>query len=92
MTNVDPESSRLRFTLHGPVRIWDLAERRLNLGGRDLWLGPSVTTSDLELGTEVIARGYEATPGERWVVDRITITSVVDRRPISLRRSKPTRY
>ena len=83
-----PQSARLRFTFHGPIRIWDLEERRFSLGGRELWLGPDVPTGDLDLGTEVVARGYEATPAERWVVDVITITSVVDRRPISLRRSR----
>jgi len=86
--NVEPPSA-LRFTLHGPVRIWDLAERRLNLGARDLWLAPNVPTGDLDLGTEVVARGVEGAPGERWIVDRITITSVVERRPISLRRPRP---
>ena len=86
--NAEPPSA-LRFTLHGPIRIWDLAERRLSLGGRDLWLAQNVPTNDLDLGTEVVAKGYEAAPGERWIVDRITITSVVERRPISLRRSRP---
>ena len=90
MTNVDPKSSRLRFTLYGPIRIWDLAERRLNLGRRDLWLAPGVPTTDLELGTEIVAKDYQAAAGERWVVDLITITSVdVSRqRPRSLRSTR----
>ena len=91
MTNVDLESTRHRFTLHGPVRIWDFAERRLSLGGRDLWLAPDVPTNDLELGTEIVAKGYEAEAGERWVVDLITITSVAPsrQRPRSLRGARP---
>ena len=89
MTNVHTLSSRQRFTLYGPIRIWDFAERRLSLGGRELWLAPNVPTNDLELGTEVVARGDEPAPGERWVVDLITITSVVKHRPTSLRRSRP---
>jgi hypothetical protein len=89
MTNVDPEATRRRFTLHGPIRIWDLAERRLSLGERDLWLAPDVPTGDLELGTEVVAKGYEEE--RRWIVDLITITSVVAsrRRPILARGSRP---
>lgn len=89
MMNVDSEPTRHRFTLHGPIRIWDLAERRLSLGERDLWLAPDVPTSDLELGTEVVARGYEEE--RRWIVDLITITSAVAsrRRPISVRSSRP---
>ena len=86
MTN--PKSARPRFTFHGPIRIWDLAERRFSLGGRELWLAPNVPTGDLDLGTEVVASGYTATPEERWVVDLITVTSVVDRRPILLRRPR----
>ena len=76
MTKVDLEPTRRRFTFHGPIRIWDLSERRLNLGGRNLWLAPDVPTSNLELGAEVVAKGYEAEADERWVVDLITITSV----------------
>ena len=89
MTNVDPELTRQRFTLHGPVRILDLAERRLSLGERNLWLAPDVPTSDLELGTEVVAKGYKEERG--WIVDLITITSAVAsrRQPISLRGSRP---
>jgi hypothetical protein len=89
MTNVDPELTQPRFTLHGPIRILDLVERRLSLGQRDLWLAPDVPTSDLELGTEVVAKGYKEEP--RWIVDLITITSVVAsrHRPISLRDSRP---
>jgi hypothetical protein len=91
MTHVDLEPTRHRFTLHGPVRIWDLAERRLSLGGRDLWLAPDVPTSDLELGTEIVAKGYEAAAGERWVVDVITIARVDPsrQRPRPLRGSRP---
>ena len=89
MATLDP--TRPRFTLHGPVRIWDLTERRLNLGGRDLWLAPEVPTSDLELNTAIVAKGYEAEPGERWIVDVITITSVVApwRRRSPVRGSRP---
>ena len=89
MTNVDPELTRHRFTLHGPIRILDLAERRLSLGERDLWLAPDVPTSDLELGTEVVAKGYK--DELRWIVDLITITSAVAsrRQPMSLRGSRP---
>jgi hypothetical protein len=61
--------TRHRFTFHGPIRIWDLAERRMSLGGRDLWLAPEIQTSNLALGTEIVAKGYEAEAGERWVVD-----------------------
>jgi hypothetical protein len=75
---LNSSSTPHRFTLHGPIRIWDLAERRLNLGGRYLWLAPEVPTSDLELGTEIVAKGYEEEHGERWIVDVITITTVVD--------------
>jgi hypothetical protein len=92
MTKVGLEPTRHRFTLHGPIRIWDLAERRLSLGGRELWLAPDVPTSNLDLGTEIVAKGYEAEAGERWVVDLITVTSVVEswrRRPSSLRGSRP---
>jgi hypothetical protein len=91
MTNVDLEPTPHRFTLHGPVRIWDLAERRLSLGARDLWLAPDVPTGNLELGMEIVAKGYEAEAGARWVVDLITIISVPasSRRPISLRGSRP---
>ena len=89
MANVDPELTRQRFTLHGPIRILDLAERRLSLGERNLWLAPDVPTSDLELGTEVVAKGYKEEL--RWIVDLITITSVAAsrHRPISLRSSRP---
>jgi hypothetical protein len=89
MTNVDPELTQHRFTLHGPVRILDLAERRLSLGERDLWLAPDVPTSELELGTEVVAKGYK--DELRWIVDLITITSVgaSRHRPVSLRGSRP---
>jgi hypothetical protein len=89
MTNVDPELTQQRFTLHGPVRILDLAERRLSLGERNLWLAPDVPTSDLELGTEVVAKGYKEEL--RWIVDLITITSVAAsrHRPVSLRSSRP---
>lgn len=89
MTHVDPESTRRRFTIHGPVRIWDLAERRLSLGQRDLWLAPDVPTGDLELGTEVVVKGYE--DEQRWIVDLITITrlSASRRRPIAVRGSRP---
>ena len=89
MTNVDPELTQPRFTLHGPIRILDLVERRLSLGERNLWLAPDVPTSDLELGTEVVAKGYKEEL--RWIVDLITITSVAAarHRPISLRSSRP---
>jgi hypothetical protein len=91
MTTLDPQISRLRFTFHGPIRLWDLAQRRLSLGGRELWLAPALLTSDLELGTEVVAKGYEAEPGEPWIVDHITVTRVdiSRRRPRSLRGSRP---
>jgi hypothetical protein len=83
--------TRHRFTFHGPIRIWDLAERRMSLGGRDLWLAPEIQTSNLDLGTEIVAKGYEAEAGERWVVDLVTITSVdaSQQRPRSLRGSRP---
>jgi hypothetical protein len=89
MTNVDPELTRHRFTLHGPIRILDLAERRLSLGERDLWLAPDVPTSDLEFGAKVVAKGYKEEG--RWIVDLITITGAVAsrRQPISLRGSQP---
>ncbi len=89
MTNVDPELARPRFTLHGPIRILDLPERRLSLGERNLWLAPDVPTGDLEFGAEVVAKGYKEE--DRWIVDLITITSVAAsrRRPISLRSSRP---
>src|SRR6185503_17522292 len=69
MANVNPELAQQRFTLHGPIRIWDLEERRLSLGERSLWLAPDVSTSNLELGTEVVAKGYEEEHGKRWIVD-----------------------
>lgn len=89
MANVDAESTQRRFTIHGPVRIWDLAERRLSLGQRDLWLAPDVPTGDLELGTEVVVKGYEEE--QRWIVDLLTVTRVVPsrRRPIAARGSRP---
>jgi len=66
-----------RFTVHGPVRIWDPTERRLSLGGRELWLSPDVETGNLALGMEVVAKGYEGQPGDRWIVDLLTVTSTV---------------
>jgi hypothetical protein len=86
MANVNPELAQHRFTLHGPIRIWDLEERRLSLGERSLWLAPDVSTSNLELGTEVVAKGYEEEHGKRWIVDALTITRAVEswrRRPLS---------
>jgi hypothetical protein len=77
MTNVDPEPNRPRFTLHGPVLIWDPVERRLNLGGRDLWLEAHVPTNHLDLGRGIVAQGYEGAHGER-IVDSITISTFVD--------------
>ena len=71
MTNVDPELTQHRFTLHGPVRILDLAERRLSLGERNLWLAPDVPTSDLELGTEVVAKGLQGRASDgSWTSSR----------------------
>jgi len=89
MTNVDPELAQHRFTLHGPIRILDLGERRLSLGERNLWLAPDVPTSDLEFGAEVVAKGYKEEG--RWIVDLIRITSVPAsrRRPIALRGARP---
>jgi hypothetical protein len=91
MTHADLGATRHRFTLHGPVRIWDLAERRLSLGGRDLWLAPDVPTSDLELGTEIVAKGYEAAAGARWIVDLITLATIDPsrQRPRLRRGSRP---
>jgi hypothetical protein len=57
--------------------MWDPTERRLSLGGRELWLSPEVETGNLDLGTEVVAKGYEAQPGNRWIVDLLTVTSIV---------------
>ena len=79
-TAPDSASTPRRFTLHGPIRIWDLTERRLSLGGRNLWVAPDVETSNLALGTEIVAKGYEEEHGERWVVDLITITSTMETR------------
>lgn len=87
MTNVDPEPTRHRFTRHGPVRIWDPEERRLNLGGRDLWLEAHVPTSNLELGRGIVAKGYEGAHGER-IVDTIMISPVVDPWPRRSWRSR----
>jgi hypothetical protein len=91
MAKVDPELTRHRFTLHGPIRIWDLEERRLSLGERELWLAPDVPTSNLELGTEVVAKGYEDEQGQRWIVDTLTITRAVEswRRRPSVRGPRP---
>jgi hypothetical protein len=85
MTTFDPGPTPRRFTFHGPIRICDLAERRLSLGGRDLWLAPEVQTSNLEVGTEIVAKGYEEEHGERWIVDFLTVTSTVKawRRPVT---------
>src|SRR5262249_11203890 len=66
-----------RFTFHGPVRIWDPTERRLRLGGPDVWLSPEVEMGNLALGTEGVAKGYEGQPGDRWIVDLLTVTSTV---------------
>jgi hypothetical protein len=85
MANVNPELARQRFTLHGPIRIWDLEERRLSLGERQLWLAPEIPTSNLELGTEVVAKGYQDEHAKRWIVDTLTITRAVEawrRRPL----------
>jgi hypothetical protein len=82
-----------RFTFHGPIRIWDLAERRLSLGGRELWLAPEVQTGDLELGTEIVAKGYEGQQDGRWIVDVVTVTGVVEpwRRRPTRRGAQPPR-
>jgi hypothetical protein len=78
------QTSPRRYTLYGPIRILDLSERRLSLGGRDLFLAPNVQTSHLDVGIEIVAKGYEEEHGDRWIVDTITITSVPDvwRRPV----------
>jgi len=91
-TALDSASTPRRFTLHGPIRIWDLTERRLSLGGRNLWVAPDVETGNLTLGTEIVAKGYEEEHGERWVVDLITITSTTPdtrRRPGMPGRARP---
>jgi hypothetical protein len=92
MVALDSASTR-RFTFHGPVRILDLAERRLSLGGRDLWLAPEVETGELEIGTEIVAKGYEGERDDRWIVDVLTVTSVVQpwRRRLSRRSARPPR-
>ena len=59
MTIQDSASPPRRFAFHGPIRIWDATERRLSLGGRDLWLAPGLSANELEVGTQIVAKGYE---------------------------------
>lgn len=78
MTIPDSASPPRRFAFHGPIRIWDATERRLSLGGRDLWLAPGISANELEVGTQIVAKGYEGLPGDHWIVDAVTITGIVN--------------
>ena len=88
-----PAASKAVAALHASRPHQDLGPygAGLSLGGRTLWLAPDVETSNLALGTEIVAKGYEEEHGERWVVDLITITNTTDtqRRPGMPGRVRP---
>ena len=83
-----PRSFPAASRSHGPVRLWDPTERRLRLGGRDLWLAADVQTGDLALDTQIIVKGYQEEPSERWIVDLVTVAASGPRRRPIMRESR----
>jgi hypothetical protein len=69
----DPLIPLRRFVISGQVTIWDLARRQLKVAGRDLWLADAVLATGLTTGIRVTARGHVADPGERRIVEAISI-------------------
>jgi hypothetical protein len=65
--------SRDRFVLAGRLECVETLERRLRIGGQDVWVASHVELDALSPDTRVVVSGWREEPAGRAIADRILV-------------------
>jgi hypothetical protein len=72
-----PSPDPLRFTIMGPITVWNPAARHLQIGERHLRVASWVSIAGLIQGIEVSASGVRKGPSAaRWVVTKLNLVPI----------------